>query len=92
MTSPMAGISRNLSCVLYVPDHVSGILLAVATLYVTDLGVEVVDTGRRRWVDTHWRTRQQLFPYWLQMGQNCQMKMAGNSSVEFDSSATSTQS
>ncbi|WP_293109250.1 hypothetical protein [Moorena sp. SIO3I6] len=54
MTSPMAGISRNLSCVLYVPYPVSGILLAVATLYVTDLGVEVVDTGRRRWVDTHW--------------------------------------
>ena len=25
-----------------------------ATLYVTAPGVEVVDAGRRRWVDTHW--------------------------------------
>ena len=29
-------------------------ILAVATLYVTAQGVEVVDSGRRRWVDTHW--------------------------------------
>ena len=29
-------------------------ILAVATLYVTAQGVEVVETGKRRWVDTHW--------------------------------------
>ena len=29
-------------------------ILAVATLYVTAQGVEVVNSGRRRWVDTHW--------------------------------------
>ena len=29
-------------------------ILAVATLYVTAQGAEVVDSGRRRWVDTHW--------------------------------------
>ena len=30
------------------------IVLAVATLYVTAVGVEVVNTGKRRWVDPHW--------------------------------------
>ena len=29
-------------------------ILAVATLYVTAQGVEVVESERRRWVDTHW--------------------------------------
>ena len=29
-------------------------ILALATLYVTAQGVEVVATGKRRWVDTHW--------------------------------------
>lgn len=29
-------------------------VLAVATLYVSAQGVEVVRTGKRRWVDTHW--------------------------------------
>ena len=29
-------------------------ILAVATLYVTAQGVEVVASGKRRWVDTHW--------------------------------------
>ena len=29
-------------------------ILAVATLYVSAQGVEVVDSGQRRWVDTHW--------------------------------------
>ena len=29
-------------------------LLAVATLYVTAQGVEVVNDGKRRWVDPHW--------------------------------------
>lgn len=29
-------------------------ILALATLYVTAQGVEVVETGKRRWVDTHW--------------------------------------
>ena len=29
-------------------------ILAIATLYVTALGVEVVETGKRRWVDPHW--------------------------------------
>ena len=29
-------------------------ILAVATLYVTAQGVDVVASGRRRWVDTHW--------------------------------------
>ncbi|WP_250565111.1 transposase [Adonisia turfae] len=29
-------------------------ILAVATLYVTAQGVEVVETGKRRWIDTHW--------------------------------------
>ena len=26
----------------------------MATLYVSSQGVEVVDSGQRRWVDTHW--------------------------------------
>lgn len=29
-------------------------ILALATLYVTAQGLEVVATGKRRWVDTHW--------------------------------------
>jgi hypothetical protein len=29
-------------------------ILAVATLYVTAQGIAVVESGRRRWVDTHW--------------------------------------
>lgn len=29
-------------------------ILALATLYVTAQGVEVVQAGRRRWIDTHW--------------------------------------
>ena len=29
-------------------------VLSVATLYVTAQGVDVVHTGKRRWVDTHW--------------------------------------
>lgn len=29
-------------------------ILAVATLYVTAQGIEVVETGKRRWVDPHW--------------------------------------
>lgn len=29
-------------------------ILAVATLYVTAQGVEVVESDKRRWVDTHW--------------------------------------
>lgn len=29
-------------------------ILAVATLYVTAQGVEVVESGKRRWVDVHW--------------------------------------
>lgn len=29
-------------------------LLAVTTLYVTAQGVEVVSSGKRRWVDAHW--------------------------------------
>ena len=29
-------------------------ILAVTTLYVSAQGVKVVDTGKRRWVDTHW--------------------------------------
>ncbi len=29
-------------------------ILAISTLYVSAQGVEVVDSGKRRWVDTHW--------------------------------------
>ncbi|MEO1122994.1 MAG: hypothetical protein AAFW84_03100 [Cyanobacteria bacterium J06635_15] len=29
-------------------------ILAVATLYVTAQGLEVVNEGKRRWVDPHW--------------------------------------
>lgn len=29
-------------------------ILALATLYVSAQGVSVVDSGKRRWVDTHW--------------------------------------
>ena len=29
-------------------------ILSVATLYVSAQGVQVVDRGKRRWVDTHW--------------------------------------
>ena len=29
-------------------------ILALATLYVTAQGVDVVEKGKRRWVDTHW--------------------------------------
>ena len=31
-----------------------GLSRAVATLYVSAQGVEVVESGKRRWVDTHW--------------------------------------
>ncbi|WP_293123864.1 hypothetical protein [Moorena sp. SIO4G3] len=57
---------------------------AVATLYVSAQGVAVVESGQRRWVDTHWRTWQQLFPHWLGRGQNCSVKrMATDSSGQF---------
>lgn len=36
-------------------------ILAVATLYVTAQGVEVVECGKRRWVDTHWRRGNSYF-------------------------------
>ena len=29
-------------------------ILAVATIYVSAQGVQVVDSGKRRWFDTHW--------------------------------------
>ena len=29
-------------------------ILALATLYVTAQGSQVIETGKRRWVDTHW--------------------------------------
>ncbi|MDJ0573173.1 MAG: hypothetical protein QNJ53_29620 [Pleurocapsa sp. MO_192.B19] len=29
-------------------------ILSVATLYLSAQGVQVVDSGKRRWVDTHW--------------------------------------
>lgn len=29
-------------------------ILALATLYVTAQGIEVVESRRRRWIDTHW--------------------------------------
>jgi hypothetical protein len=29
-------------------------LLSVNQLYVTAQGIEVVETGKRRWIDTHW--------------------------------------
>ncbi len=35
-------------------------ILAVATLYVSAQGVEVVDRGKRRWVDTHWFRGQRV--------------------------------
>ena len=35
-------------------------ILAVATLYVSAQGVEVVDSGKRRWVDTHWFRGQRV--------------------------------
>ncbi|WP_269086960.1 MULTISPECIES: hypothetical protein [Moorena] len=41
----------------------------MATLYVTAQGVEVVESGKRRWVDTHWRTRKQLFSVGFGVGQ-----------------------
>ncbi|NEO47030.1 MAG: hypothetical protein F6K55_24080 [Moorea sp. SIO4A3] len=38
------------------------------TLYLTAQGTEVVAQGKRRMVDPHWRTRQQLSKNWLVMG------------------------
>ncbi len=37
-------------------------LLAIATLYVTAQGVEVVASGKRRWVDPHWFRGNSYFP------------------------------
>ena len=37
-------------------------LLAVTTLYVTAQGVEVVSSGKRRWVDPHWFRGNSYFP------------------------------
>lgn len=36
------------------------LVLAIATLYLTAQGTQVVESGKRRWVDPHARTRQQL--------------------------------
>ena len=36
-------------------------ILAVATLYVTAQGLEVVKAGRRRWIDTHWARGNSYF-------------------------------
>ncbi|WP_293085794.1 hypothetical protein [Moorena sp. SIO4A1] len=41
---------------------------AITTLYLTAQGTEVVAQGKRRMVDPHWRTRQQLSKNWLVMG------------------------
>ena len=35
-------------------------ILAVVTLYIISQGVEVVDSGKRRWVDTHWFRGQRI--------------------------------
>ena len=35
-------------------------ILAVATLYVSAQGVQVVESGKRRWVDTHWFRGQRV--------------------------------
>ena len=35
-------------------------ILSVATLYVSAQGVHVVDSGKRRWVDTHWFRGQRV--------------------------------
>ncbi|WP_293088065.1 hypothetical protein [Moorena sp. SIO3H5] len=52
--------------------------------YVSAQGVAVVESGQRRWVDTHWRTWQQLFPHWHRLGQNCSVKrMVTDSSGQF---------
>ncbi|WP_293123957.1 hypothetical protein [Moorena sp. SIO4G3] len=54
MTSPM-GANVQKSEIRSVPALSRlWFILAVATLYVTAQGVEVVETGKRRWVDTHW--------------------------------------
>ena len=54
MTSPAVGTYRSQRFARSVTFPGCGLFLAVATLYVTAQGVEVVDSGRRRWVDTHW--------------------------------------
>ena len=43
-------------------------ILAVATLYVTAQGVAVVKANKRRWVDTHALSGQQLFSNWMGVG------------------------
>ena len=35
-------------------------ILSVATLYVSAQGVQVVDLGKRRWVDAHWFRGQRI--------------------------------
>jgi len=41
-------------------------ILAIATLYVAAQGVEMVDSGCRRWVDTHWfRSNRQTHAFFL---------------------------
>jgi hypothetical protein len=44
---------------LATPDALERLLLiiAIATLYLTSLGVSVVQAGKRRWVDPHWDRR-----------------------------------
>jgi len=62
-------------------------ILAIATLYVTAQGVEVVATGKRRWVDTHWFRGNSYFRIgwqWVKTALECgwqlihQVRFVGN--------------
>lgn len=62
-------------------------MLALATLYVTAQGIEVVATGKRRWVDTHWFRGNSYFRIgwqWVKAALECgwrlihQVRFVGN--------------
>jgi len=62
-------------------------ILAIATLYVTAQGVEVVATGKHRWVDTHWFRGNSYFRIgwqWVKTALQCgwqlihQVRFVGN--------------
>jgi len=60
-------------------DRLSLQVGAIATLYVTAQGVEVVATGKRRWVDTHWFRGNSYFRIgwqWVKTALECGWQLA----------------
>ena len=52
-------------------------ILAVTTLYVSAQGVKVVDSGKRRWVDTHWFRGNSYFRIGWGLGKKPLYSMVG---------------